>query len=164
MLSSSFGSGLCTRELTSPFSFAPRCHDAPTQALRDLAAADVLAAPAMDASTGNYAGWVSTGGILQVIILSSLLFYKQTMSVMMLNIINGVPRVAVVVCAFPFSGIPSPSPSVFSNVVFTLSALTLLFFLSIPLHVFLFRQQLLRALYPAMLNPVGRCNLKSVDP
>ena len=43
------------------FPHTPVC----SQALRDLAAADVLAAPAIDASTGDYAGWVSTGGILQ---------------------------------------------------------------------------------------------------
>jgi CBS domain-containing protein len=35
------------------------------QALRDLAAADVLAAPAVDAASGDYAGWVSCGNLLR---------------------------------------------------------------------------------------------------
>ena len=35
------------------------------QALRDLAAADVLAAPAVDTASGDYAGWVSCGDLLR---------------------------------------------------------------------------------------------------
>ena len=35
------------------------------QALRDLAAADVLAAPAVDATTGDYVGFISAGDILK---------------------------------------------------------------------------------------------------
>ncbi|ACO62776.1 predicted protein [Micromonas commoda] len=38
------------------------------QALRDLAAADVLAAPAVDAATGEYAGWISVGSLLEQIL------------------------------------------------------------------------------------------------
>jgi len=40
----------------------------PLQALRDLAAANVLAAPAVDAATGEYAGWISVGSLLQQIL------------------------------------------------------------------------------------------------
>ena len=38
------------------------------QALRELAAADVLAAPAIDAATGDYAGWISCGGLVAQIL------------------------------------------------------------------------------------------------
>ena len=39
-----------------------------TKALRDLAAANVLAAPAVDAATGEYAGWISVGSLLEQIL------------------------------------------------------------------------------------------------
>ena len=38
------------------------------QALRDLAAADVLAAPAVDAATGDYVGWITCGSLLRQIL------------------------------------------------------------------------------------------------
>ena len=41
---------------------------APPQALRDLAAADVLAAPAVDAATGDYVGWITCGSLLRQIL------------------------------------------------------------------------------------------------
>ena len=37
-------------------------------ALRDLAAADVLAAPAVDAATGDYVGWITCGSLLRQIL------------------------------------------------------------------------------------------------
>lgn len=40
----------------------------PPQALRDLAAADVLAAPAVDAATGDYVGWITCGSLLRQIL------------------------------------------------------------------------------------------------
>ena len=36
--------------------------------MRELAAADVLAAPAIDAATGDYAGWISCGGLVAQIL------------------------------------------------------------------------------------------------